>query len=275
MHMQTKLALLTDMDGTLLRADKTLSSGNAKAIADFRALGGLFSIATGRGIEATRFYLQQLQPDFPAVMYNGALIYDWGKQQELRTRTLPQQAKKAIAELMGISREIGVEMLNSEGIFIVQNSEYEQKHLEITKVQARYAALADMDATTCFKALFAASPEMIDNLVAYVAQPRFAYLDFTRSHSCFLELLPKDVSKGAAVSALRELLPQGTIIGASGDFDNDLSMLAAADLCACPADAQPAVKEAVRHLGGYISPRGFEQDFFADWVAYFLKKTAQ
>lgn len=272
MQMQPKLALLTDMDGTLLSEDKTLSVGNAKAIADFRAMGGLFSVATGRGVEATRSYLQQLQPDFPAVMYNGALVYDWKHQRNVRTMTLPQQAKDAIAEIMGISQEIGVEMLNSEGIFIVQNSEYEQRHLEIAKVQASYAALAHMDATTCFKALFAASPAMIDRLMAYVAQPRFGYLDFTRSHACFLEMLPKDVSKGAVVPTLRELLPKGTIIGTSGDYNNDLTMLAAADLCACPADAQPVVKEAVQRLGGYVSPYGYNENFFADWIAYFVKR---
>lgn len=272
MQKQLKLALLTDMDGTLLRADKTLSPGNAKAIADFRAKGGLVSVATGRGVEATRPYMQQLQPDFPTVMYNGALVYDWKNQKKVRTVTLPKQAKAAIAEIMGISSEIGVEMLNTEGIFIVQDSAYEQKHLEIAKVQASYVALADMDATTCFKALFAAAPEMIDRLAAFVAQPRFADFDFTRSHSCFLEMLPKDVSKGAVMPALRELLPEGTIIGTSGDFDNDLTMLAAADFCACPADAQPVVKEAVQHLGGYVSPYGFDDDFFADWIAYFVKK---
>ena len=77
------LALLTDMDGTLLNPDKTLSPKNAAAIADFRAKGGRFSIATGRSLEATRPYLELLQPDLPAVMYNGALIYDWQQQKPL------------------------------------------------------------------------------------------------------------------------------------------------------------------------------------------------
>ncbi len=271
MQMQPKLALLTDMDGTLLNPDKTLSLRNTSAIADFRAKGGLFSLATGRGMEATLPYMQQLKPDFPVVMYNGALVYDWHRRQNVRTVTLPQEAKAAIAEIIGISKEIGAEMLNSEGVFIVQDSEYEQKHLQIAKVEAHYASLADMDATGCFKALFAAAPEVIDHLVEYVAQPRFADLDFTRSHSWFLELLPKDVSKGTALPTLRDLLPEGTIIGAAGDFDNDLTMLAAADLCACPADAQPVVKEAVRRLGGYVSPYGCGEDFFADWISYFLK----
>ncbi len=272
MQCKPKLALLTDMDGTLLNPDKTLSPRNAAAIADFREKGGLFSLATGRGMEATLPYMQQLQPDFPVVMYNGALVYDWQRRRNVRTVTLPHQAREAIAEIMGISKEIGAEMLNSEGVFIVQDSDYEQRHLQIAKVQAYYAALANMDATTCFKALFAAAPEVIDHLVEYVAQPRFAGFDFTRSHSWFLELLPKDVSKGAALPALRGLLPEGTIIGAAGDFDNDLTMLAAADICACPADAQPVVKEAVQRLGGYVSPYGCGEDFFADWIAFFLKK---
>ncbi len=272
MQTQPRLALLTDMDGTLLNPDKTISPRNAKAIADFRARGGLFSLATGRGAEATLPYMQQLQPDYPVVMYNGALVYDWQRRRNVRAVTLPPQAKEAIAEIMSVSQEIGTEMLNSEGIFVVQDSEYEQKHLQIAKVQARYASLADMNAETCFKALFAASPTTIDALAELVTQPRFADFDFTRSHSWFLEMLPKNVSKGSALPTLRACLPEGTIIGAAGDFDNDLTMLAAADLCACPADAQPVVKEAVQRLGGYVSPYGCGEDFFADWTAYFLSR---
>ncbi len=58
------LALLTDLDGTLLMPDKTVSEQDAAAIADFREKGGIFSIATGRGIQATREFLTLLKPDF-------------------------------------------------------------------------------------------------------------------------------------------------------------------------------------------------------------------
>lgn len=267
------LALLTDMDGTLLNPDKTLSPKNAAAIAGFRAKGGRFSIATGRSLEATRPYLELLQPDLPAVMYNGALIYDWQQQKPLYTVTLPQGAREALKELLAYAPGVGAEVLNAQGVFVVKDNEFEQKHLEITKVQAQFVSPDDVDLCTCFKALFAGAPAEIDRLEAFAAQPQFAAFAFTRSHSWFLEMLPPAVSKGAALEKIRAMLPEGAIIGAAGDFDNDLAMLAAADFCGCPADAQPVVRETVAKLGGYVSPCPCKDDFFADFIADFLRQT--
>lgn len=273
LQQKPTLALLTDMDGTLLNPDKTLSIRNAQAIADFRENGGLFSIATGRGLEATMPYLALLEPDFPAVMYNGALVFDWKQRKVIHAVTLPAAAKAAIAEILAFAPHIGAELLNSDGVFVVQDNEYEQKHLAITHVQAQYCSLEDMDVTRCFKALFAGAPEDIDRLAELLKQPQFGAFTFTRSHSWFLEMLPPQVSKGGALSVLRGVLPEGTVIGATGDFDNDLTMLQAADLCGCPADGQPVVREAVAALGGYVSPRGCGEDFFADWIGWYLQQT--
>lgn len=265
------LALLTDMDGTLLNPDKTLSPRNAEAIAAFRENGGLFSIATGRGLEATLPYLELLQPDFPAVMYNGALVYDWKNRKTVAQTTLPAEAQAALAEILAFAPHIGAELLNTEGVFVVQDNEYEQKHLEITHVPAQYRTLAEMNVTHCFKALFAGAPEEVDRLAEFVKQPQFAAFSFTRSHSWFLEMLSPQVSKGAALSVIRQCLPAHTIIGAAGDFDNDIAMLQTADLCACPANAQTIVRETVSAAGGYVSSRDCSEDFFAHWIQWYLR----
>ena len=68
---------------------------------------------------------------------------------------------------------------------------------------------------------------------------------------------------------MAKLLPPGTIIGATGDFDNDIAMLLAADFCGCPADSQPAVIEAVRSKGGFVSEKTCADGFFAEWIAHF------
>ena len=41
---------LSDFDGTLVRADGTVSEENKRAIAAYRAAGGVFAVCTGRGI---------------------------------------------------------------------------------------------------------------------------------------------------------------------------------------------------------------------------------
>ncbi|MBR4200849.1 MAG: HAD-IIB family hydrolase [Oscillospiraceae bacterium] len=265
------LALLTDLDGTLLLPDKTVSPEDAAAIADFRAKGGLFSIATGRGIQATQEYLDLFQPDFPAVMYNGALLYDCKTQQTAASSYLPAGVQPLLEELAAAFPEVGAEVLRQDGVFVFQDGEYERQHLEITHIPFVMKTLDEAQPERCFKALFAGAPEDISRMLEYVKQERFSLVNFTRSHRWFLEILPHHTNKGTALERLRPLLPAGTVIGATGDFDNDTAMLLAADVCGCPADSQSAVLEAVRAKGGFVSQRTCENGFFAEWIRSFIQ----
>ena len=264
------LALLTDLDGTLLTPEKTLFPADAAAIADFREKGGLLSLATGRGMQATEQFLELLKPDFPAVMYNGALLYDNDAKQPVYGAHLPAGAGALLTELMERFPTVGAEVLNPDGVFVIQDSAIERQHLEVTHVPVVYRKLETLNPEQCLKALFAGEPEEISQMLEYVKAPRFSCFNFTRSHRWFLEILPPDTNKGTALNRLRDSLPAGTVIGATGDFDNDRAMLLAADICGCPADAQPTVKEAVRQKGGLISEKTCENGFFADWITYII-----
>lgn len=264
------LALLTDLDGTLLMPDKTVSEADAAALADFRGKGGSFSIATGRGLQATREFLDLLQPDFAAVMYNGALLWDSaaGKPLPNGAAYLPKGIRALLEELAAAFPQVGAEVLHPDGVFVFQDGEYERQHLEITHIPFIIKTLDEVNPEHCFKALFAGAPEDISEMLEYVRQERFSAVNFTRSHRWFLEMLPHHTNKGTALEKLRPTLPPGTLIGATGDFDNDIAMLLAADRCGCPADSQPAVIEAVRSKGGFVSQKTCADDFFADWISY-------
>ncbi len=71
------IMLVTDMDGTLLDGKSRISEGNRRAIKRFIAGGGLFTVATGRMFKAVEPYLPALPMNVPAIVYNGAAIYDF------------------------------------------------------------------------------------------------------------------------------------------------------------------------------------------------------
>ena len=266
------LALLTDLDGTLLTPEKTVSPEDAAAIAEFRRKGGLFSIATGRGTQATQEFLDLLQPDFPAVMYNGALLYDPAEQKTIGAAHLPEETAALLSELTREFSDVGAEVLCEDGVFVLQLNEQERQHLEITHIPIVMKTLGEICVTNCFKALFAGPPERIADMQEYVKAERFSAVSFTRSHRWFLELLPHHTNKGTALEKLRAVLPAGTVIGATGDFDNDAAMLTAADHCGCPADSQPSVLHAVSAKNGFCSEKTCENGFFADWIAEFVRR---
>ncbi|MBP0966378.1 MAG: HAD family phosphatase [Oscillospiraceae bacterium] len=266
------LALLTDLDGTLLTPEKTVSPEDAAAIAEFRRKGGLFSIATGRGTQASQEFLALLKPDFPVVMYNGALLYDPAARQTVGAAHLPAGTKDILLEMMREFPDVGAEVLAPDGVFVLQENDYERQHLEITHIPLVRKTLDEVPPEHCYKALFAGAPERISEMLEFVKQERFSIVSFTRSHQWFLELLPHDTSKGTALTKLRAFLPENTVIGAAGDFDNDTAMLLAADDCGCPADSQPSVRRAVADKGGFLSEKTCKNGFFADWIAEFVRR---
>jgi len=70
--------LATDMDGTILRDDKTISEETINAVSEFHKAGGYLIIASGRPYPAMKGYLKDLEPNAPIVTYNGAKIVDPG-----------------------------------------------------------------------------------------------------------------------------------------------------------------------------------------------------
>ena len=54
--------LITDLDGTLLNTNKEISPTNQKALAEFTAQGGRFSVATGRSPARKNWYPSERMP---------------------------------------------------------------------------------------------------------------------------------------------------------------------------------------------------------------------
>ena len=71
------ILLLSDMDGTLLNGSSTVSPENLSALRYFMAEGGRFSVATGRSKPGMEHFLESLPINAPAVIYNGAVVYDF------------------------------------------------------------------------------------------------------------------------------------------------------------------------------------------------------
>jgi Cof subfamily protein (haloacid dehalogenase superfamily) len=71
--------LALDIDGTLLRSDKTISPRTLAAVAAARARGVRVVLVTGRRHPAARKIAAQLGPDIDLVLHNGALVVENGE----------------------------------------------------------------------------------------------------------------------------------------------------------------------------------------------------
>lgn len=73
--MTTK-AYVTDLDGTLLRPDQTVSPYTAEIAARLLEQGILFTYATARGYTSSSKATAAIDWKYPLILYNGALVYD-------------------------------------------------------------------------------------------------------------------------------------------------------------------------------------------------------
>jgi len=87
--------LALDIDGTLLRSDKTVSPRTLAALDEARADGAHLVLVTGRRYPAARRVADTIGGRLDLVLHNGALIFENG--EVLRRRLLPREtARKTV-----------------------------------------------------------------------------------------------------------------------------------------------------------------------------------
>lgn len=81
--MTEKHLIALDLDGTLLKDDKTISENNKIILQKAREEGHIVMIATGRPFRSSEMYYHELGLDTPIVNFNGAFVHNphdlnWG-----------------------------------------------------------------------------------------------------------------------------------------------------------------------------------------------------
>ena len=241
----SKTVFVSDLDGTLLTSDKRISARDLEAIKRYKALGGRFVIASGRPLHTVVDFIDALGDDFPMILCNGGVIYDPALKKTLYEIDLPDSAAEIIRDIrenfVGISPEIYT--FSKRYYFHMNTVEKWHQHIlgiDFIKVEKP----GDIN-EPWNKMLFADEVEVIDRLTEYVKKFSGEGVRFVRSFPKFLEVLPEGVSKGSALSKLKEICGlEGCFIAAAGDYDNDVEMLKASDYGFCPSNSEPCVKSA-------------------------------
>ena len=86
-----KRLLFLDLDGTLLNDAKQITAGNREALERTLQRGHGVIITTGRPLKSALEQARRLGLDKPGcytIAYNGAMVYDWGKQDKVFSRAL-------------------------------------------------------------------------------------------------------------------------------------------------------------------------------------------
>ncbi|WP_392965378.1 HAD family hydrolase [Streptomyces sp. LN245] len=217
----------TDLDGTLLRSDETVSARTRDALAAVTEAGAAHIVVTGRAVPWTRHVLDELGYQGLAVCGQGAQVYDAGEHRLLTSVTLDRQlAGLALAK---IEAEVGPLLLaaSRDGLDgdVLVGPGYRRLEGALPVVPLKDAA--DLWSAPLNK-VYVQHPALSDDELAAVAvKVAGGLVGVTMAGPGVVELLPLGLSKATGLSlAARRLGLKAADTIAFGDMPNDLPMFA-------------------------------------------------
>ncbi|MFJ1580528.1 HAD family hydrolase [Streptomyces sp. NPDC088182] len=215
----------TDLDGTLLREDGTVSGRTREALAAVTAAGAAHIVVTGRAVPWTRHILDDLGYEGLAVCGQGAQVYHAGEHKLLTSLTLDRQlAGLALAKIEG---EVGPLALaaSRDGLDgdVLVGPGYRVQEGPLP------AVLVDDPAelwSAPLNKVYIQHPELDDDALAQAARATVGSLvDVVMAGPGVVEILPLGLSKATGLSlAARRLGIKAADTIAFGDMPNDIPM---------------------------------------------------
>ncbi|WP_143322030.1 HAD family hydrolase [Clostridium sp. HBUAS56010] len=245
-----KIALFSDLDGTLFNSRTAVPEKNREAITRFVNGGGLFGISTGRGHKNAAPYLTEVKINGPSIVYNGSAIYSYDQKKILKKHALPtNQVREFLRMIMDCFPQLNVQVYPPEGdIWFVSPSLVAVPDFLESHRPYQFTSL-DKAKGPWLKSLIMGNKKDLNQVYALGKSYMEEYIDFVFSSNNYLELLPRGINKG---SALREAahFPEvkDRIIVTIGDFYNDLELLKEADISVAPNNAVKEVKDLAKYL---------------------------
>ena len=271
--------LASDLDGTLLRSDNTVSQATRDALADAEAAGLIVAFVTGRPPRWLHEVAEATGHRGVAVSANGAVLYDLHTEKVVAEHPLPPHA---LAEVTNVLRAKipQVRFAFEYGLDFAYEPEY-RHDWEIgpdadragrqlpTATAADLAGLLDKPAVKLLaKGHGLAADEFMDLVEALVGDQ----VTVTRSgHSPLVEISATGVTKAFGLAALAESHGvERHEVAAVGDMPNDVPMLEWAGQSYAVANAHPTALAAA----GTVLAETNDEDAIAKLIRTLLNSRA-
>ena len=242
------ILIVSDIDDTFLGKGGVLVQKNIDALKYFLSEGGKFTFATGRvhGSLLNSIPIASEIMSAPGIMANGGYIYDFESSTVLNCKFMPEEStRKATEFAYDYNDEFGIRYSSPDGTVYCRLL---PSYLGVKEFSYRDALVLPRDEWSfkdCCKVVVRGRCGVLDEL-RRALEDRFGdILEIVKSGDTFLEMLPKECTKGSAIEGLRMYYhEQGTEVKVycCGDYENDISMLKEADVAVCPSNATDEVK---------------------------------
>ena len=243
------VVVATDLDGTLLRSDRTISERTAAAMAGAATAGIRVVWATARARHSIDELAASCGFRGTAIGANGAVILDLvdGTPTIVDTRSVPAET---VASAKAVVRELvpGVAFATVGSTRFVAEARYAElcvfadHHRHPRDMELSEQGLsADVEPTV--KIVARHRDTTSEALYELVAAAGIDGVELTHSGAPYIEMSAAGVSKASALQGLCEQWGiSSDSVAAVGDARNDLPMLAWAGTALCPSNAAQVVR---------------------------------
>ncbi|MGO5023698.1 HAD-IIB family hydrolase [Lawsonibacter sp. LCP25S3_G6] len=237
------LLLASDFDDTLYDLTFHIPERNLEAIRYFIHQGGFFTVATGRAHRTFAPYAPMVPMNAPAVLSNGAAIYDFQKDEMVEQTLLDQRAPADLGALMGEFPSLSLEAYHGEDIYIWNPNEITMAHMKKVACDYTICPVHAMP-TPWVKALFHQEHEVLVNARERLLSRWADRYEAIFSNPRYLEITRKGSTKGGMVARLAQILGvRPEHVYCVGDNQNDIPMLEKSAIPFAPANCAQEVKD--------------------------------
>lgn len=266
-----KTLFVSDLDGTLLTKNETVSAYSSERLNRLIDAGMLFTYATARAEVSARKATQSVHINAPVILYNGGLIYHAAAREVMRAIVFGDEEKRYVLSVLS-ENGIAPFVFTAKGerehiVWLAGHETYGlQRYLERRKNDERLSPATS-------------ESELLDGYVFYFKciGPReqleraWNVLKFDNRFICifhqeayqndfWMEISPHGATKASAVSFLREKLCCDRVV-CFGDTSNDSDMFDVCDEKYAVMNADDWLKAKATGVIGYC-----EEDGVAKWL---------
>ena len=250
--MENISIILSDLDGTLFRNDKSISDYTKQIIRQAQAKGLLFGICTARAkVNAVKF-LEGIEPDI--LITNGGGIVYYRDKKIYNCEFSVEEIRRLIAAAFEVFGKDVIISADNE------NSLYSNSREELGDKCWTYNDFSDFRETCMKMCIESLDKEKVEKVVSVIGLDQIDYLPF--SDIPWYKLSKKAATKEKAIEELcRHLNITSSQIAAFGDDFNDIGMLT---LCGKGIAMENAIEE-VKQAAGQVCASN-ENDGVAKWI---------
>jgi len=255
----TRISLVvSDVDGTLLTKDKTLTEGARRAVRRLHEAGIGFTLTSSRPTIGMGFLIEPLAITLPLGAFNGSSIVD-SRLNPIEQHLIPVPA---VERCLGVLDQFGIDIwLFTNEQWLTRNGDGEYVPNEQRAIRADPTVVSDFSpylSATCKVVGSSADPALLQRCEAAMIEAMGDEATAVRSQSYYLDVTPPGCNKGTFVASMAKRLGISTdAVATIGDMQNDLAMFRTSGLSIAMGNATDDVKQQASEVTASNQDEGF------------------